>query len=62
MSIKYLFLTDKMEKKLINMYPLVIGAQERMLRTIATPVAVVSKEIRLLAADLIELMREYDGV
>gem|GEM_PF-6623747 len=51
-----------MENKLENMYPLVIGAQESVLRMVAKPIPVMSKEIRRLALDLIELMRLYDGV
>jgi hypothetical protein len=59
---KYFFSTDKMEKMLLNKYPLVIGAQEPILRAIASPIRTLNAEIRSLAFDLIELMWLYDGV
>jgi peptide deformylase len=59
---KYFFSTDKMEKQLLSKYPLVIGAQETVLRTVASPIRTLNADIRSLAFDLIELMRLYDGV
>ena len=59
---KYFFSTDNMEKILMHKYPLVIGAQEPVLRALAVPIRTLNTEIRSLAFDLIELMRLYDGV
>jgi peptide deformylase len=50
-----------MEKRLSKIYPLVIGADAPVLRTLAKAV-VLTSEMRRLALDLIELMWEYDGV
>lgn len=51
-----------MEKDLKNMYPLIIGAQEPVLRAVAKPITTINKEIRTLAKHMLELMWLYDGV
>lgn len=51
-----------MEKELQSMYPLVIGAQEPVLRAVAKPITTINKEIRTLAKHMLELMWLYDGV
>lgn len=58
----FILLSDKMRKELIDIYPLVIGAQEDVLRAIASPIRIFDKALRFLAKDLLSLMWQYDGV
>lgn len=51
-----------MEKNLKEMYPLVMGADNELLRRSAQPVVLIDKQIRALARDMVELMWLYDGV
>lgn len=51
-----------MDKDISIMYPLVVGAQEKVLRALAQPIRTLDKEMRVLAKNLVELMWIYDGV
>lgn len=54
-------MTDQ-DKYLLEKYPLVIWASTPVLRKKAVPIWKIDYKIRVLAHDLLELMRLYDGV
>lgn len=43
-------------------YPLIVGKNEKSLRTVCEPIMTITPTIRKLAKAMTELVHEYDGV
>jgi len=50
------------QNKLKIFYPLQLGENNKILRTVCNPIEKITPDIKEFGKNLLDLMREYDGV